>query len=700
GLYTQPLGFVLLSAWLVIYLGSDPTGDGGGATLGWRFALSAILLALTVLSNFFSAITAAVFIAAALAIDVFAYWRGSRRQHNFILHLVSPLVAFFLAAFWLVPMMTQYGYFVTRPHAPGLRSMFSVWLVAWYAIAILGCVISWRELRKKQPQPMQRRTKETTIESSAANAARAYLVACAILLASVVFSAIAPGWFPLQTPRFISTLTFLLTAPVGFALAAGFRSLAKLLGESSTRNQTFRLRRIKFSLGIAAVIFLIVVLTAPTVGWAYTFYPKGQKSAIDDVLSFARAHRDGRYLVEVINPQRGPAWTEASGDARAINSYLGSQGNETISGVFHEASPNALFTLPVVNAFSNYPDSFGVSSVLADDLDFSSQPLSEQVKRAQFLGVKYLLIRTPAMKERISKEITSAIRHDIGWWAIFELRDAPAPTIQALQNKPALVVSDFTVKARRRNEMSFTRLVEEQFADNWFEVLLARSAEKKIDRLSELEHFGALILQDYDYADENAAFEVLRNFARNHPLICFSSDKQLFRRIEQSRDQFATLTIIATQPEAPGEVVEALQPTYHYGSTEIRKQWKQVRRVLERMIIPTNASPYDVEGELDQERINVSSRVAGVVPVLIANTFHPAWRRTDTHPLYAATPFYTLTFVDKSATIVYGRRWFDRIGLWVSVVTGALVCFGLLWKGRSLFQVRLCSQETRSLPPR
>ena len=40
---------------------------------------------------------------------------------------------------------------------------------------------------------------------------------------------------------------------------------------------------------------------------------------------------------------------------------IGAQGNETISGVFHEASPNSLFTLPVVNAFSNYPDSIVIA---------------------------------------------------------------------------------------------------------------------------------------------------------------------------------------------------------------------------------------------------------------------------------------------------------------------------------------------------
>jgi len=74
--------------------------------------------------------------------------------------------------------------------------------------------------------------------------------------------------------------------------------------------------------------------------------------------------------------------------------------------------------------------------VLADDLDFVAQPLSEQIKRAQFVGVKYLIIRTPAMKERVSKEITSAIRHDIGWWVVFELPGTSVSRIQVLSYRP------------------------------------------------------------------------------------------------------------------------------------------------------------------------------------------------------------------------------------------------------------------------
>jgi len=717
GLYTQPLGFVLMIAWFVVY--SRPT-EGNAARIpalpAGRFALSVLLLALTVLSNFFNAITATVFILATVANDLLhlrhaAKLDGGRQDRNALLsHLLSPVIALLLTLFWIVPMITEYKYFVTRPFAPETQSLFSPWLMTWYVVGVLGSIAWWRGHKWKgadtsASRAMRKRRDKSSAKakpgtratdypvpptSGGADAAlhartmRPYLASCLLLALVVVFSAtLAPSWFPLQAPRFLATLTLLLTVPVGFAVAFAFGWLRRLFGETASSDREFSFRRARYSFAVAMVLFLLLALTAPSLGWAYAFYPKGGKTPIDDVLEFARQHPDGRYLVEVINPKLGAAWTEASFDARAINSYLGSQGNETISGVFHEASPNALFALPVVNAFSNYPDSFGVSSVLADDLDFAAQPLTEQVKRAQFLGVKYLVIRTPTMKERVSKEVPSTLRHDIGWWTVFELPGQPAPKIQVLPYRPALVLSNFTLKARRRNEMSFVRLVEEQFADNWFDVLLVRSSELKLDRLNDFENFGALIIDVYDYADENVAFERLRKFAQDNALICLSSDNALFRRIQSARSEFPLLEIIDRPAEEAGETIDALKPTFHYNQSSIRRQWQKIHGVLDRNKIPTNVAPSGVTGEIQQNNIKLtasSNQQPGALPVLIANAFHPNWQRTDRKPIYAVAPFYMLTFVDRSSSITYGRRWFDRVSLWISAGSFLLLCLFTAWR--------------------
>lgn len=351
--------------------------------------------------------------------------------------------------------------------------------------------------------------------------------------------------------------------------------------------------------------------------------------------------------------------------------------------MFHEASPNALFTLPVVNAFSNYPDSFGVSSVLADDLDFGAQSLAEHIKRARFLGVKYLIIRTPAMKERVSKEVPEAVKNELGWWSVFELPGPLAPKVQALAYRPALVLSNFTVKARRRNEMSFLRLAEEQFSDNWFDVLLVRSSEAKIDRLQDLDKFGGLIIDRYDYDNEVAAFDRLREFAQSRPLILLSADNDLFRRVRAARFEFPLLEIIERQSERPGEIVEALQPTHHYNSSSIRGQWKSIRSYLETHKTPVGVEGVEVSGEYGKNTIKLNYKAAtrvAAVPILIATTFHPNWLRNDGANVYAATPFYMLTFVDQPSMMTYGRRWFDKIGVWSSALTFVGLCLLVLKK--------------------
>ncbi len=652
GLYTQPLGFVLLTCWLISYLNLN------AGRKHWKVALSCVLLALTILANFFNAVTAFVFVASTLIRDLISYRRAASEDKRealraLVSHSFIPLVALCLSSFWLVAVFSQYEYFVTRPYVIGIGKLLTPVLCGWYALALIGGVL-W----------LRRPTRATL----------PYLSACAALAFGVLLSeTLAPRWFPLQSSRFLATLTFLLTVPAGHALAAAFRALAALLGEKPSGGAETTFLKARYSTGVAFALLLLYAITSPGPRSAFAFYPKEGKEDVDGVLAFARDHRDGRYLVEMINPQRAGI----SFDARAINSYLGAQGNETLSAVFHEASPNALFTLPLINAFSDYPDSFGVSSLLADDLDFVGQPLSRHVERARFMGVKYLVIRSPAMKERVTKETAVAARQDFGNWSIFELRGEMAPRAISLPYRPALVVSGFTLKQRRQNEWGFVRMAEEQFADGWFDVQLARSPEQKIDALNDLEQFGALVIEKYEYGDEGKAYELLRQFARTRLLILLSDKSELFRRIQSSRADFPHLEIIERGETDPGESLEAIQPAHHYQDSPIRQAWAAIRRALDTNKVPVDSAVASVPSEVAQNSIsfNVGPQATGTsVPVLIATTFHPNWRRSDGDTLYAATPFYMLTFARGPVTLAYERKQHERVGLWASVGTLILLC--------------------------
>ena len=632
GFYTQPLGFLLLLCWMLFYL--------SGPQNARRFAISALLLALTVLTNFFNAITAIVFIASVLLCDIVAWTRTAnseeRRQlrKNFLLHLLSPWLALALSAFWLVPMLSTYEYLVTRPLIRPLSELITTPLWLWYFLAAAGALI-WLRRPKGVLGP--------------------YLLACLILLIAAVFAgSFAPVWFPLQVFRFFSTINFLLCVPVGISLAYGAELylhkrkawVSKPASEPSLIKQI-----VPMALAAIVVIALALFMSSKKLTKASAFYTGETFPRISSVLEFAHNRKDGLYLVEVL-PNVAPGKLVRS-DSLALNAYLGAQGNQTISIVYREASPNSSFFNAELNAFSAYRENFGISSALLSDLDFINQPFAQHIKQLQFIGVRYLIIGTPETRAELSRESEIVARHDIGEWTIFEIRPIAAPT-RTLQYRPALVVSDFTVKMRRRNQYDFIRLAEEQFNDAWFDVLLVRSPERRIDLLPQLDQFGALVLDTYDYQDEAKALAQLKDFAQNHTLILLSSDAPFFNRI---KSEIPRAVVIERPREGPGDWITTIEPSEHYDGSLIRETWKAIRSAL------------------DREKVAVTSSEQSK-PTLIAQTFHPKWVRSDNQQLYATTPFFMFGFFDQSPSINFQRTRYDRLGLWCSVA--ALVFLGIV----------------------
>lgn len=664
GLYTHPLGFVLLIAWYVVYLKVHHSR--------LRFVVGAALLALVILSNFFAAITAALFVAATvvhglviLRIPTDEKERNDRRK-ALIAQFISPLLGVLLASFWLVPMLAGSDYFVTRPHAVPFNELVPAAMYAWYVLSIIG-ILCWLRRPTKAMWP--------------------FLATLCVLAIGILFdSVIAPRWFPLQSPRFLSTLNFLLAVPVGLALSEGWAKLiaamlsGPMLWHQLAPNRLKRSRdRFSFRaltlIGVATVlaIGMLILLKPPSYGLA--FFATTDSERIDGILRFAREHRNGRYMVEVPEFSRpGPSL-----DSRALNSYLGAQGNEALSVVFREASPNSVFFNPLVGALSAHPDNFGISSVLASDVDFVQQPIGQHLARLRFVGVQYLVIFSPAIKKQLAREQSVRSVHESGGWTVFELQGDPLPRIRALPFRPALVVTKLSLKLRRRDEYNFARLVEEQLADNWFDVLLVRSAESKIDRIEDLDQFGALILDTYECVDENLAYARLRDFASRRPLILLSSDEGLFRRVQAGIKDFPFAEIVEREPETSHEWLEATSPSSHYQSSSIRKEWRIIRQRLERQKIETGVAVTAVNGEIRQNAIHIDparSHPGDSAPVLIETTFSPNWKREDRKTVYAATPFFIVTFINQQARLVYGRRWLDWVAMIVSV--GALL-FSTYW---------------------
>lgn len=679
GLYTQPLGFVLLIAWYVIYLGAHRRR--------WRLAASSVLLALTVLANFFNAITAALFVAGVLVNDLRKYHsthddKGrAELKRAALTHLISPLIAVGLALFWLAPMLGEYSYLVTRPYIVPFGELVPTAMYGWYGASCVGMVYS---LRRRQT-----------------GALWSYTLVCLVLSGGVLFSGtLAPRWFPLQSYRFLSTLDFLLAVPVGLALTVFIRRLNVLLANIAVRRETIdtpgtahRARGsslFSMSLMLTALVIIGALMAKTPSRTTLTFYQHEDNEKIGGVLRFAEQHRDGRYLIEL--PEPTSAYMEGGYDSRALSSYLGLQGNESLNIIFRESSPNVLFVSPQVNAFSTHADSHGISSVLSDDQDFMAQPLAQHLERARLLGAKYIVIATPAMKDRLTQEPEVRARFDCGAWSVFELRHDPPAPVHALNYRPALVVSNFSLKGRRQNEYGFVRLAEEQFADDWFEVLLARSPETKIDHLHDIEQFGALVLDTYDCDNEDAAYARLRDYARERTLVLLESDEPLYHRIKESLAEFPRARLIERAPEVPGAWVESLAPSSHYDTSSIRQTWRAIRHALdEHKIVNGEGLAFALVNETTQRSLDINSNsvapvdlatAPGDVAVLIDKTYHPNWQRNDGGTIYAATPFSMLTFIRQPTHLTFARTRKDQAALMGSAATFALLCGFIAWPPR------------------
>lgn len=381
-----------------------------------------------------------------------------------------------------------------------------------------------------------------------------------------------------------------------------------------------------------------------------SFYTDKEFERIEPLLNFAENNTQGRYLVE--NPD--PNYPMAQLDGRAINSFLGMQGNKTANIVFRESSPSSLFFNPLVSVFSAHPENYGISSILADDLDFKEQPVEKHLERAKFLGIKYFVIISPLFKEKLAQ--AKLTEHKFGAWSIFEIKQASYSDSQNLVYKPALVISDFSLKARKSNDFSFLRLVEEQFNDVWFEVLLVHNPRNnKIDNLTDLENFGAIIVEKYDYDNENEAFIILKTYSQKNLLILFDSENNLLQRIKASAPEFANLKIIDYPIEKESHRLENEYPNFRYNESKIRSVWKQIKE------------------NLDNQKVTADQ------PFLIQmkETFHP--NRQASNQTYISTPFLTTTtsFADTS---FFQKTWIEVVFFWLSVVFWFICILLIFWK--------------------
>ena len=564
-------------------------------------------------------------------------------------------VALLLAAFWLVPMLSQGAFFVTRPMPTPSDELTNGLLFVWYALAAVGLVL-WMRRPSPGAAPM--------VLTLTVGYAALYLVSQDVLLA----------WIPLHVPRFLSTLNTLAAVPVGVAVLHGARAAALRFGFAG------RLRRPGWLLALAALLLIALRPLVLPADYRLAFYSdsNGDFRRVEPILRFAESHRDGRYVVEQPPFSAvGPAL-----DSRAIASYLAMQGNEALNTSFREAQISAPLLYPLAGSVSSGKDNFGLSSILAEDTDFLGEDVEDHIRQAVQYRVRYFVMVTSAAKTHVAMLGPDRyVRHDFGVWTIFEMKGPIPLEGSPLASKPVLVLTAFSAKLTRQSDYNFLRFAEEDFAHS-VGLPIAFGPDYRADHLPDPSMFSALVVEDYRYRDMNAAFAQIQLFSRERPIVLLESQDPLFRLLVQRSSELGQVAVVRRTPPSSDRWIG----TTRYGSyrgDSVRQTWRRAMAAL-RPLLPEEILGFlpncELRWESGGQDIRCDTRATGdAVPVAINNNFHPEWRAADGQPLLMLGPSLTYAGVQGETQLKFQRSGLDHAAVVVSALTLAAVMVGILW---------------------
>ena len=277
GIYTETLSFLLLLVALSVLYEQRRRS--------YSSLLAAGLFAAVLLSNVFVAVSAAPMLLGYILAPRLEWTRAKRAA------LIATL-ALTLTAFWWVSVVKGYWTVVTLPLHPPLGKVISagmaVWLVA--GLVCLGLCV-WR----------------------GSDDLKRYCLGLAALCVSAPLSYL-PGLesFPLQLPRFVEIIVFLLTVPMSVVAEKGVSRVVLWLRGTAAPPAPLWKQACYLLAGGALLGLTLTPMKLDT-----SLYSPEQARDLQPVLDFGRSHMDGRYLVQV------PHAYQDRYSARALDAYLG-----------------------------------------------------------------------------------------------------------------------------------------------------------------------------------------------------------------------------------------------------------------------------------------------------------------------------------------------------------------------------------------
>lgn len=494
GLFSHSLGFNFFVLWLINLFSAEPFTRT--ETFKNKF-FGVILLALIFLSSVHLAVPAFIFFIGVYLYRIYTIYKPN--QNYFKTHLLSffryhvlPVTwdhivygasAIGLAAFWILPMVSRYDYFLTTTlNAPNNILLYFL-IVLCYLPFLYGIIFIVR--------PGTNIKVLSTIMVSLA----------ALIIINIFISLSVP--LPVHVIRWLPPILYLSAIPMADFFTFLYEHMHGKRGK------------------ILTGVFIITFLGAATYAQIFVvrddsgLYKDFKKDNYPAIAEFLK-NDAGLTLIENNTKDNTPV-------SFVLDAYLGEQGVPTVFSNLRESSMTGLYTVPLRNLFSEQPEMWGVQSFLAVDNQFiGSTTLPTKIALAKYFGIKNIIATQASTTERLTKA---------GIPQVFNSQPLkPAPSDKSLgQNfsifniKPnakqmqltvpiTAVFADVQLKDRTEAQVTFSRLSEEWMKYFNPNIVLVRPNSMIIDNNPIFDIAKVAVLNTYTYKNNAVAEVTLKKF--------------------------------------------------------------------------------------------------------------------------------------------------------------------------------------------
>jgi hypothetical protein len=604
GLLSHSLAFNFFVLWLINFFQPTPWNKR-------QYICGVLFLTALFLTNVHLVVPALVFFISRYAFDVFSdlahqHWKQFISK-TFAVYLPYGLLALGLAAFWLLPMLSRYNYFLTTAFNIDSDIVLYYFLVLCYLpFFIISIFLTRRAIG---------------IVLLTASISALAVVICLNLVIQINLP------LPAHIIRWISPILYLSAIPTADVLTFLYEQCRGLKHK------------------IIWFIFISIFLAGSSLYSLFDarnldgIYEYAKSNGLFDVVAYLKQE-------QTYNPQN-LTLVEANTDYNkpmsfALDSMLGQNGIPTVFSNIRESSMTGLYLTPLRNLFSHNPESWGIQSMLSFNQDFltTTTPKARQ-SMASYFGVSTIVASSASTTYMLEKQLKLTKVFATSAFSVFHIPQGPE-AIMVTQPLTA-VFSDIALKNREWNTLSFSRLSEEWQSHFDPDVVFVRPQTLLIDNNQVFSFTKIAILDSYLYKDRTQALATLERFVRR-------GGKLFFLRNPKNDDTFMDnlQNILSTEDRKNvGSIATSTQLVAYVYNT-IRKNTHELMLNDKKTLVSTSTADFslkvkdrDMNIDLDPQIYSSDYLQNHPTPLLIKRSYFPDWVSKN-GDVYLASPAFIL----------------------------------------------------------